>query len=135
VPVYLYHGEVDQVIPLAVGEALRDAYCARGASVSWVTYPDAEHVLGQAQGFEAAAAWLAERLDGVPATTVCPPGDEPARPDGGAATPSNESGDGGCSASAGTVTLRAPWLLAITALATAARRRSRRRGHTLRLDS
>jgi MYXO-CTERM domain-containing protein len=127
VPVYLYHGEVDQVIPLAVGEALRDAYCAGGASVSWVTYPGAEHVLGQTQGFEAAEAWLAERLDGVPATTVCPPG---AGADGGADARRNApGGDGGCSASSA----KAPpsfWLAAIAVFAMVARRRSRR-GHGL----
>ena len=40
----------------------------------------------------------AERLDGVPATTVCPPG---AGADGGADARRNEpGGDGGCSASA-----------------------------------
>ena len=122
VPVYLYHGEVDQVIPLSVGAALRDAYCAHGASVSWVTYPGAEHVLGQAQGFEAAEAWLASLLDGVPATTVCPP---TSGADGGTAPQPTPGDDGGCNASA-VPRPRASWFGTALVLSLATLLRSRR---------
>jgi pimeloyl-ACP methyl ester carboxylesterase len=123
-PVYLYHGEVDQVIPLAVGEALRDAYCKGGAKVSWTSYPGAEHVLGQMQGFAAAGDWLADRLKDGEAPSVCPPSTSDGA-DGGATAEGSPKGDSGCAVTPGHDggTRGTAMVLAITVVA-----RLRRRG-------
>jgi hypothetical protein len=101
VPVYLYHGTADQVIPYAVGTALRDDYCARGAVVTWKEYPGVEHITGQIIGFQDAQTWLAARLAGSPPTSSCPPsGSGGSSGSGGAA--GNGGAPGGCECSAAT---------------------------------
>jgi dienelactone hydrolase len=93
VPVYLYHGVTDQVIPVAVGRALRDAYCAGGTTVTWKEYPDVEHIWGQVAGFQDAGNWLADRLAGSPPPSSCPPGGTGGT--GGAGGTSGSGGNGG----------------------------------------
>jgi phospholipase/carboxylesterase len=43
-PVFLAHGTFDNVVPLARGEATRDALEALGYDVQWRTYPMAHSV-------------------------------------------------------------------------------------------
>ncbi len=71
VPVLQYHGLIDEVIPYSVGTALRSQWCARGASVEFVTYP-AEHATGVLLGVPAAMIWLSARIGGAPAPNACP---------------------------------------------------------------
>lgn len=44
VPVFIGHGELDDVIPLASARALEEAYCAEGVVVEGRIYPGAGHV-------------------------------------------------------------------------------------------
>ena len=70
-PVYLYHGTLDELVPFAVGEELRSAWCGRGAKVRWQPIPLAEHILGVSVGGPAALTWLGDRFAGRPATSNC----------------------------------------------------------------
>ncbi|HET6288902.1 MAG TPA: lipase family protein [Amycolatopsis sp.] len=70
-PVYLYHGTLDELIPFAVGQDLRSAWCARGAEVRWQPIPLAEHILGVSVGGPAAMTWLGDRFAGRPASSNC----------------------------------------------------------------
>jgi len=70
-PVFLYHGTLDELIPLSVGQELRSSYCDMGVNVRWQTIPLAEHIIGVSVGGPAAMTWLGERFAGRPATSNC----------------------------------------------------------------
>ncbi len=72
-PVYLYHGENDEMIPIEVARSLRDEYCSLGASVTWIEYPVSEHFLTSTLVYPDAIAWLSDRFHGkrLPSTS-CP---------------------------------------------------------------
>jgi secretory lipase len=70
-PVYLYHGTLDELIPLPVGQELRAAWCGLGASVQWQEIPLSEHIMGVSIGGPAAMTWLGDRFAGRPATSNC----------------------------------------------------------------
>ncbi|MBP2702557.1 triacylglycerol lipase [Microbispora sp. RL4-1S] len=70
-PLFLYHAGHDEVVPYAVGRALRERYCARGADVLWARVPAPSHVLGAAEGGPLAVAWLVSRVLGLPAVGNC----------------------------------------------------------------
>ncbi len=70
-PLYLFMAEQDQIAITANTDALIADYCARGVPVSYIKYPGTEHVSAETVGSGAALDWLADRLDGIPATTTC----------------------------------------------------------------
>ena len=91
VPVYQYHGQADEAIPLAQDIALKQQYCAAGVTDEFVLYPG-EHVTTQFQAAPQVISWIAGRL--VPLIgTVDAPSDcsETAPPPTSSATP--RSGD------------------------------------------
>ncbi|MGN9839693.1 lipase family protein [Nonomuraea sp. H19] len=71
VPMFLYHGKGDQIIPLAVGSTLRSEYCRAGANVRWTALPAPDHVTGAIEGGPLAIEWLALRVYGLPASGNC----------------------------------------------------------------
>jgi pimeloyl-ACP methyl ester carboxylesterase len=71
VPVFAYHGTTDQVIPYGQAVALRDAWCARGARVTWKDYPGTDHIGGVFTGQADAANFLAARFANQPLTPTC----------------------------------------------------------------
>lgn len=70
VPVYQYHGIVDEMVPYGQARTLRRSWCNRGANVTWSTLP-AEHVLGLVQGAPGAITWLHARFLGLPTFGNC----------------------------------------------------------------
>lgn len=70
-PVYQYHAVFDEIVPFGQAEELRDAWCARGAQLTWRQHWLAEHVLGIVEGAPSGVAFLADRFAGVPAGTTC----------------------------------------------------------------
>ncbi|WP_188193007.1 lipase family protein [Nonomuraea sp. SYSU D8015] len=71
VPMFLYHGKGDQIIPLAVGSTLRSEYCRAGVTVRWVALPAPDHVTGAVEGGPLAIEWLTLRILGLPASGNC----------------------------------------------------------------
>ncbi|MQA85023.1 MAG: hypothetical protein GEV03_10460 [Streptosporangiales bacterium] len=71
VPVLIYHGTLDELIPFSQAEGLRRDYCARDVAVSWKPIPANEHVEAAATGSPFAVSWLADRFAGRPAGGDC----------------------------------------------------------------
>jgi phospholipase/carboxylesterase len=59
-PIFLAHGTMDPVIPLAIGEASRDALQALGYDVEWHAYPMPHSVC--MEEVQAMNTWLAKVL-------------------------------------------------------------------------
>ncbi|WP_066365796.1 lipase family protein [Herbidospora mongoliensis] len=71
VPMFVWHGTGDEIIPIAVSRTLRSEWCAKGATVTWTSVPAPDHVLGAVEGGPLAIAWLAGRMLGLPAFGNC----------------------------------------------------------------
>lgn len=63
VPLYLYHGEADEFIPIDQSVALKRKYCSRFSNVSYGVYPS-EHIATQFQAAPYALGWLSDRVNG-----------------------------------------------------------------------
>lgn len=71
VPLYLYHGINDELLPFQDAEALYDKYCAAGANIHFSKEAFGEHILVAITGAAGALKFLADRMDGIPYTTGC----------------------------------------------------------------
>ncbi|WP_165456653.1 lipase family protein [Aquabacterium lacunae] len=70
VPMYIYHGKADEFIPVSQGVNLKNAYCAKGTSVTFDLFPS-EHIVTQFQAAATALPWLNERLAGKAPVSSC----------------------------------------------------------------
>ncbi|MGC4061145.1 MAG: lipase family protein [Aquabacterium sp.] len=70
VPLYHFHGQADEIIPLDQDYALKKAYCAKGTVVAFDLYPS-EHIVTMTQSATTILAWMADRLAGKPAPNTC----------------------------------------------------------------
>jgi pimeloyl-ACP methyl ester carboxylesterase len=70
VPVFLYHGASDQIVPTALGQQLRDAWCAAGAHVLYKEYP-VDHLGGITVGTTDGLAFVTARLAGEALPATC----------------------------------------------------------------
>ncbi len=86
VPVYLYHGQADEFIPIAQHTELKENYCGRFANVTFDIYPS-EHIVTQFQAAPTVMNWLDDRFDGDSAANGCATSDpapvSTAQPGGG----------------------------------------------------
>jgi hypothetical protein len=71
VPVFQYHGDLDEIIPFDQGTSLRDAWCARGARVQFSELVLNEHAIGVFAGQGPATQFLADRFANVPFQPTC----------------------------------------------------------------
>ncbi|MEV6443906.1 lipase family protein [Amycolatopsis sp. NPDC051716] len=69
-PIFLFHGGLDEIIPLAQAQTLRREYCAAGVDVTWGTYVG-EHVTTLAFSAGDVVRYLADRFAGKPARSGC----------------------------------------------------------------
>lgn len=70
VPMYQYHGQADEFIPLDQAIAMKKRYCAQGTDVTFDLYPS-EHIVTQFQAAPTVLSWLKDRFDGKPAQGTC----------------------------------------------------------------
>lgn len=70
VPVYAYHGQADEIVPLAQSYQLKRDWCALGTPVQFDLYPS-EHLTTLFQAAPRALAYLADRVNGTSATNNC----------------------------------------------------------------
>ncbi len=70
-PVYVYHGEGDEIIPYDVGKQLRADWCAQGNVVEWKSYPLAPHAGTAILGSIPAMNWLSDRFKDEPTQGDC----------------------------------------------------------------
>jgi hypothetical protein len=71
VPVFQYHGQIDEIIPFTQADTLHKQWCALGANVTWRTYPLAEHLLGMVVGSGPAMDFMSDRFAGKPVSGNC----------------------------------------------------------------
>jgi hypothetical protein len=69
-PIFLFHGSLDEIIPLSQAQTLRRQYCAAGVDVTWGTYVG-EHVTTLAFSAGDVVHYLADRFAGKPARADC----------------------------------------------------------------
>jgi hypothetical protein len=70
-PVYQYHAAADQIIPNAIGQALRQRWCAVGATVQFNGSISGDHLIGDITGANAAVTFLGDRIAGRRAVGNC----------------------------------------------------------------
>lgn len=70
-PIFQYHALFDEMVAYPQAAQLRKDWCAKGANVTWATFPVAEHVLGIVQGQVPALDFLSARFAGLPTLSNC----------------------------------------------------------------
>jgi pimeloyl-ACP methyl ester carboxylesterase len=71
VPIFLYQGDNDQIIPVQVSADLLQRYCAIGATVERKTYPGADHTSVIAAALGDVVGFANDRLAGLPVPSSC----------------------------------------------------------------
>jgi pimeloyl-ACP methyl ester carboxylesterase len=71
VPVFLYQGDADQVIPVSVSATLLQKYCALGDTAWRKTYPGADHTSVIAAALGDITTYINDRVAGQPAPSSC----------------------------------------------------------------
>jgi pimeloyl-ACP methyl ester carboxylesterase len=76
VPIFVYHGDADELVPVTASEMYLKRTCEVGGfTVLRTTYKGGTHVGVIALALNDIATWIDDRLAGKPApTTACPPG-------------------------------------------------------------
>ncbi|MGV9409324.1 lipase family protein [Nocardia sp. NPDC003693] len=77
-PLFLWHSQFDEILPLHSANELVDTYCRdSSAQVTYTRDWASEHIVAEVVGGPAALLWLFDRLDGKPAPTGCSTTDMP----------------------------------------------------------
>jgi alpha-beta hydrolase superfamily lysophospholipase len=71
VPIFLYHGEEDEQIPVELSKLLLDRYCASGVTAYRKTYPGQSHAGVVLPAFPDIERYINDRLAGLPAPSSC----------------------------------------------------------------
>jgi hypothetical protein len=71
VPVVIYNGTTDELVPFATAQGLAARYCQHGTSVTWRPMPFTEHIVGDVTGAPMAVSFLADRFNGSSAENDC----------------------------------------------------------------
>jgi pimeloyl-ACP methyl ester carboxylesterase len=71
VPILMYHGEDDEIVPVEVSASVLERYCAIDVTVERRTYPGEAHVSVIAAAFGDLVGYAMARLAGEPAPTSC----------------------------------------------------------------
>jgi dienelactone hydrolase len=70
VPMYQFHGQADEFIPLDQDVALKNTYCTKYPNVQFDLYPS-EHIVTLFQAATPALSWFADRFAGKAAPSTC----------------------------------------------------------------
>jgi pimeloyl-ACP methyl ester carboxylesterase len=71
VPIFIYHGGSDDLVPPQLSAALLARYCALGVTASRTVYPDTDHLSVIPAAYNDIGDYLQARLAGEPAPTSC----------------------------------------------------------------
>ena len=71
VPLYIYQGVNDELLPISSVDALVNTYCSNGASVQYVRQDFGEHIVVAALGGADAFRWIMDRMNGQPTQSGC----------------------------------------------------------------
>ncbi|MGH6648909.1 lipase family protein, partial [Aquabacterium sp.] len=70
VPLYQYHGQADEFIPIEQHVSLKRKYCAKFSNVTFDVYPS-EHIVTQFQAAPTVLTWLGDRFAGKSTLGTC----------------------------------------------------------------
>ncbi len=70
VPLYQYHGQADEFIPIDQHAALKKKYCSKFGNVTFDVFPS-EHIVTQFQAAPHVLSWLGERVAGKVTLGTC----------------------------------------------------------------
>jgi dienelactone hydrolase len=70
VPLYQFHGQADEFIPIDQSVALKKKYCGKFSNVTFDVYPS-EHIVTLFQAAPTVLSWLNDRVAGKSATSTC----------------------------------------------------------------
>lgn len=70
VPLYQFHGQADEFVPVELEMALKKKYCALGTPVAFDLYPS-EHIATMSQSAPRILSWMADRFAGKAAPNTC----------------------------------------------------------------
>lgn len=70
-PLFAYHSATDEVVPVEGADATLARYCDGGTPVTYDRYLLGEHVSLAVTAAPTALAWMADRLNGIPAPRGC----------------------------------------------------------------
>ena len=71
VPIFVYHGDADDIVPVQVSEVVAESYCSNGVTVSRKVYPGADHTNVIIAALGDINAYVDARLAGQPAASTC----------------------------------------------------------------
>jgi hypothetical protein len=71
VPMYIYQGEEDEVVPYTIVDKAVSEYCAAVATIQHWKDPVETHLGEASVGAPFAFSWLNDRMSGTPAATGC----------------------------------------------------------------
>jgi pimeloyl-ACP methyl ester carboxylesterase len=71
VPILIYHGADDDLVPPAMSASLFERYCEAGVNATRTVYPGTDHVSVLTAAFGDIAAFTLDRLSGKPAISGC----------------------------------------------------------------
>jgi pimeloyl-ACP methyl ester carboxylesterase len=71
VPIFLYHGDADEIVPVQVSEAVLASYCANGVTATRQVYEGADHTNVIVAALADINAFVDARLAGQPAVSGC----------------------------------------------------------------
>ena len=72
VPIFMYHGEADEQVPVIASELVLERYCANGTTAYRRTWAGADHVGVVSLALPEIERYLDARIAGTPAPTSCP---------------------------------------------------------------
>ena len=70
-PIFVYHGDADDIVPVQVSEVVAESYCSNGVTVSRKVYPGADHTNVIIAALGDINAYVDARLAGQPAASTC----------------------------------------------------------------
>jgi len=71
IPIFVYHGDADEVVNVASSEVMAKRYCDAGATIQRTVYPGATHTSVIAAAASDIQSWMRARLAGEPAPSSC----------------------------------------------------------------
>jgi pimeloyl-ACP methyl ester carboxylesterase len=72
IPMFVYHGDADEVVNVNSSQVMAQRYCAAGATIDRVVYPGASHTSVIGTAANDIQSWMRARLAGEPAPSTCP---------------------------------------------------------------
>ena len=70
VPLYQYHGQADEFVPIEQHVDLKKKYCAKFSNVTFDVYPS-EHIVTQFQAAPTVLSWIGDRFNNKSAVSSC----------------------------------------------------------------